>query len=178
MKKEELMAKGLNQEQTEYVMSEHDKEMNPLRMEMNQYKSQLEDAKKDLEAMKGVDVGGLQVKIQDLTGKLTAKDGEIAQLKADYAFETAVKDAIRKASGRSEKAIMALMDMDTLKGSKNQAADIQKAIEALKKENDYLFQSAAVPRVVSATPGINNDAQTKREQANEALRSLFGKEQR
>ena len=46
----------------------------------------------------------------------------------------------------------------------------------VKKENDYLFASdKPVPRVVSTTSGINNDAQTKKEQANEALRSLFGK---
>ena len=71
---------------------------------------------------------------------------------------------------------MALLDVDTLKASKNQAQDIEAAITTLKKDNDYLFQqTTAVPRVVSSTTGINNDAQTKKEQANEALRSLLGK---
>lgn len=67
---------------------------------------------------------------------------------------SSVKEAIRKASGRNEKAIMALLDMDTLKASKNQSQDIEAAITALKKDNDYLFQQAAtVPRVVSSTTG-------------------------
>ena len=70
---------------------------------------------------------------------------------------------------------MALLDVDTLKASKNQTQDIEAAITALKKDNDYLFQQTTVPRVVSSTTGINNDAQTKKEQANEALRSLLGK---
>ena len=66
--------------------------------------------------------------------------------------------------------------MDGLKASKNQTQDIDAALAAVKKDNDYLFGSSApVPRVVSSTSGINNDAQTKREQANEALRNLFGK---
>ena len=71
---------------------------------------------------------------------------------------------------------MALFDMDSLIASKNQSQDIEAAITALKKDNDYLFQQAAtVPRVVSSTTGISNEAQTKKEQANEALRSLLGK---
>ena len=32
---------------------------------------------------------------------------------------------------------MALLDMDTLKASKNQSQDIESAITALKKDNDY-----------------------------------------
>ena len=71
---------------------------------------------------------------------------------------------------------MALLDVDTLKASKNQAQDIETALAGLKKDNDYLFQSTTpVPKVVSTTGGINTDAQTKKGQANEALRSLFGK---
>ena len=90
--------------------------------------------------------------------------------------DAAVKEAIRKASGKNERAIMALLDVDGLKASKNQTQDIDAALAAVKKDNDYLFGSSApVPRVVSSTSGINNDAQTKREQANEALRNLFGK---
>lgn len=100
----------------------------------------------------------------------------IEKIKSDYAFDAAVKEAIRKASGKNERAIMALLDVDGLKASKNQTQDIDAALAAVKKDNDYLFGSSApVPRVVSSTSGINNDAQTKREQANEALRNLFGK---
>ena len=125
--------------------------------------------------MEGIDAAGLQTKVSDLTKQLQGKDAEIEKIKSDYAFDASVKEAIRKASGRNEKAIMALLDVDTLKASKNQTQDIEAAITALKKDNDYLFQQTTVPRVVSSTTGINNDAQTKKEQANEALRSLLGK---
>ena len=144
MKTEDLQGKGLNQEQIDFVMSEHGKELNAVKAER--------DGK-----------------------QLQGKDAEIEKIKSDYAFDASVKEAIRKASGRNEKAIMALLDVDTLKASKNQTQDIEAAITALKKDNDYLFQQPTVPRVVSSTTGINNDAQTKKEQANEALRSLLGK---
>ena len=176
MKREDLTAQGLTADQVEFVMTEYGKEMNPLKAERDSYKTQLDTAQASLKAMEGIDAAALQTKITDLTNQLQGKDTEIERIKSDYAFDASVKEAIRKASGRNEKAIMALLDMDTLKASKNQAQDIEAAITSLKKENDYLFQQiSTVPRVVSSTTGINNDVQTKKEQANEALRSLIGR---
>lgn len=174
-KTETLKEKGFTQEQIDYVMAESGKAINSITAERDTYKSQLAAANATLKSMEGIDVAGLQAKVQELTAQLGNKDGEIEKIKADYAFDAALKEAIRTASGRNEKAIMALLDMDTLKASKNQAADIKTALDNLKKDNDYLFQNTNVPKVVSVTSGINPEAQTKREQANEALRSLFGK---
>lgn len=176
MKREDLTAQGLTAEQVEFVMSEYGKEVNPLKAERDSYKTQLDTAQASLKAMEGINAAGLQTKVSNLTKQLQGKDAEIEKIKSDYAFDASVKDAIRKASGRNEKAIMALLDVDTLKASKNQAQDIEAALTALKEDNDYLFQpNVQVPRVVSSTSGINNDVQTKKEQANEALRSLLGK---
>ena len=176
LKTETLKEKGLTQEQIDFVMAEVGKEVNAITAERDGYKTQLDTAQASLKAMEGIDAAGLQTKIGELTIQLSGKDAEIEQIKADCAFDASVKEAIRKASGRNEKAIMALLDMDTLKASKNQAQDIETALANLKKDNDYLFQAAGtVPRVVSVTSGINPDAQTKKEQANEALRSFFGK---
>lgn len=176
MKTEDLQAKGLNQEQIDFVMSEYGKDVNAIKAERDGYKTQLDTAQTSLKAMEGIDTAGLQTKVSDLTKQLQDKDTEIDKIKADYAFDASVKEAIRKASGRNEKAIMALLDVDALKASKNQTQDIEAAITALKKDNDYLFQQATtIPRVVSSTTGINNEAQTKKEQANEALRNLLGK---
>lgn len=175
MKREDLTAKGLTPEQVEFVMPEYGKEFNPLKLERDSYKTQLDTAQAALEKMKGVDAAGMQTKINDLTEELKEKEREIEKIKSDYAFNDTLKEAIRTASGRNEKAITALLDLDTLKTSKNKADDIKAALDDLKKENDYLFQDTNVPRVVSATSGINTYEQTKKEQANEALRSLFGK---
>lgn len=175
MKTEDLQAKGLSQDQIDFVMAEYGKDLNAVKAERDTYKTQLTTAQATLKGMEGVDVAGLQNQIQTLNTQLGNKDSEIEKIKADYAFDAALKEAIRAASGRNEKAIMALLDMDALKASKNQESDIKAALESLKKDNDYLFKSDSVPRVVSVTPGINQEAQTKKEQANEALRSLFGK---
>ena len=175
-KTETLKEKGLTQEQIDYIMAEAGKQVNSLTAERDGYKNQLATAQASLKAMEGIDAAGLQTKINELYEQMKGKDAEIEKIKSDYAFDAAVKAAIRKASGKNERAIMALLDVDGLKASKNQTQDIDAALAAVKKDNDYLFGSSApVPRVVSSTSGINNDAQTKREQANEALRNLFGK---
>lgn len=175
MKREDLTARGLTAEQVDFVMAEYGKEYNPLLVERDSLKSQLVNAQTSLKALEGVNVTELQGKVTELTNTLAGKDAEIAQVKADAQFNELLKDAIRGAGARSEKAVMPFLDLDKLKGSKNQAADIQAALETVKKENDYLFQNAQIPRVVSVTSGINHDAQTKKEQANAALRSLLGK---
>ena len=178
MKREDLTARGLTQEQVEFVMSEYGRELNPVIAERDSYKTQLENAQKSLKAMEGVDPAALNQKITDLTTQLSGKDAEIANIRAEYAFNDSVKEAIRKAGARSEKAVMAMLDLDTLKASKKQQADITAALETVKKENDYLFQPAQgtkkPPYVVGSTSGIDPNAQTKKEQANEALRGLFG----
>lgn len=175
MKTEDLQAKGLSQEQINFVMAEYGKDLNAVKAERDTFQSQLATAQATLKSMEGVNVSELQTKVRELTTQLGSKDIEIEKIKSDYAFDAALKEAIRAASGRNEKAITALLDVEKLKSSKNQANDIKEALDNLKKDNDYLFQGERAPKVVSVTAGINPDAQTRKEQANEALRSLFGK---
>ncbi len=53
--------------------------------------------------------------------------------KAD--FDKALDLAITGKKGKSVKAVKALLDIDTLKASKNQRDDIDTALEDLKKDN-------------------------------------------
>ena len=62
-------------------------------------------------------------------------------------FGSALEAAITAAGGRNAKAVKALLDVETLKASKDQTADIKAAIEACQKDNGYLF---------GATEPINN----------------------
>ena len=57
-------------------------------------------------------------------------------------FSSALDSALGASKARNSKAVRALLDIDALKASKNQTEDIRKAIEAVKAENDYLFESS------------------------------------
>lgn len=108
-------------------------------------KEQLQTARDGLKAFEGVDVAQLQGEISKLQGQLTTKDQEWQGKLDTMAFDGKIKDAITAAKGKSAKAIAALLDLDTLRASKNQDADIKTALEGLKKDSGYLFEEEQVP---------------------------------
>lgn len=71
---------------------------------------------------------------------MKAKDDEYAAKEADRVFMDSVKEAVKAAGGRNEKAVIAMLNIDALKESKNQSDDIKKALEDVKKSDGYLFE--------------------------------------
>lgn len=107
----------------------------------DEYKSSLDTVNEELKAFEGVDVADLNGQIKKLQDDLKAKEDEYAAKEADRIFSDTIKEAIKSAGGRNEKAVMAMLDMDALKASKNQSEDIKKALETVKESDAYLFGS-------------------------------------
>lgn len=84
----------------------------------------------------------LNGKVAQLTADLAKKDTEYQAKISDMEFDAALDNAISASKARNVKALKALLDVETLKASKNQAEDIKTAIENVKKDNDYLFESS------------------------------------
>lgn len=105
----------------------------------DEYKSSLDTVNGKLKEFDGVDVNELKGQITKLQGDLKAKDDEYAAKEADRIFSDTLKSAIKAAGGRNEKAVMALLDIDALKQSKDQSADIKKALDTAKESDAYLF---------------------------------------
>lgn len=116
-------------------------------------KGQLQAAREGLEAFKDVDVKDLQGQVAKLTQDLKDKEAAHQAQLADLAFDSTLKEAITAARGRNDKAIRALLDVDKLKSSKDQSADIKAALEGLKKDNGYLFEADETPPPYSALAG-------------------------
>lgn len=119
-------------------------------------KEQLRTATEGLEAFKGVDVKDLQGQVAKLTKDLSDQAEAHKKQLADLAFDGVLKDAITAARGRNAKAIAALLDVDALKASKDQTADIKSALEALKKDSGYLFDSEETPPPYSPLAGTQH----------------------
>lgn len=83
------------------------------------HESTINDLREDLKKFDGVDVTGLQNRITALETDLQNKDTEYTQKIADRDFDDLLSESIRTAKGRNAKAIRALLDVDTLKASKN-----------------------------------------------------------
>ena len=141
------------------IMAENGRDIEAAKKPFADYdsiKEQLQTAKDGLKAFEGVDVAQLQSKVTELQGKLDAKDTEWQGKLADMAFNHALEAAITGAKGKNAKAIRALLDVDTLKGSKNQEADIKAALEGLKKDSGYLFDDGQIPPPYAGGTGTHN----------------------
>lgn len=150
MKREDLEKLGLTKEQIDKVLDAHHAELGPVQKELETAKEDLktvretvdtqkttiEDLKKDLEDFKDADVSGMKQKITDLETAIQNKETEYAQQIADRDFNDLAKESIAAAKGKNAKAIMALLDVDTLKASKNQKEDIAAALKALTEAED------------------------------------------
>lgn len=97
---------------------------------------QLNTAKEAVKKFEGVDPEALQNEIAALNQKLSDKETEYQNQIADRDFQDMLKTAIADAKGKNAKAITALLDIDTLKASKNQATDVADALKKLAEAED------------------------------------------
>ena len=149
----------LTKEIIDAIMDENGKDIEEAKKPFADYdaiKEQLQTAKDGLKAFEGVDVAQLQSQITTLNTQLADKDKEWQGKLDAMAFDGKIKDAITAAKGKSAKAIAALLDIEALKGSKNQDADIKTALETLKKESGYLFEDEQTPPPFSTGSGTGN----------------------
>lgn len=103
----------------------------------------LADTRESLSKFDDVDVDGFKAQIDELKKAISDKDADLKKKDEEYALQMADRDfndliekTITAKSGRNAKAIKALLDMPALKGSKNQQADIEKALDALVEAED------------------------------------------
>lgn len=96
----------------------------------------MKDLQDKLDGFKDVDVSGLNQRIKDLeTEKANIQKDYDARI-ADRDFNDLVKESISAVNGKNAKAITALLDVETLKASKNQKEDIAAALKALTEKED------------------------------------------
>ena len=147
---------ALGKDLIDTIMAENGRDIESAKKPFADYeaiKEQLKTAQDGLKAFEGVDVKDLQDKIKTLNTQLSTKDKEWQD------------KAITTAKGRNAKAISALLDVEKLKKSTNQDADIKDALEALKKDNAYLFEDDSTPPPYAggtgrSTPPSKYDAET------------------
>lgn len=96
-----------------------------------------------LKKFEGINADALKGEIETLKKSLTDKDAEFQRSLADRDFNDLLKESITEAKGLNAKAITALLDVDSLKKSQNQKADIAEAIKKLSEADDskMLFSS-------------------------------------
>lgn len=143
MKREDLEKLGLSKEQIDSVLDMHHEEMSPVKEELKKSQDDLKlsqgkvtETELKLKELEGLDKEGYETKIQELQDALKQKDTDHAAELADRDFGERLREGITEAKGRNPKAIQALLDLDTLKASKNQKDDLAAALKALAEAED------------------------------------------
>lgn len=141
MKREDVKNKipGITDEQLNWIMQENGADINreksaatALQTQLDNANAQLKTAQDGLKAFAGVDVAGLQEQVTKLKADMKAQA-------EGFAFDNALNAAIMSKKGRSVKAVRALLDLDTLKGSADRSTDIAKALDDAAKANPWAF---------------------------------------
>ena len=107
-----------------------------------------EELKKKLEDFGDADVSALKQQITDLEEEKKKIETDYQGKLADRDFSDSLREGITAAKGRNVKAITALLDVDTLKKSKNQKEDITAALKELSEaEDSKMLFGEAEPQV-------------------------------
>ncbi|MSS77176.1 phage scaffolding protein [Anaerococcus sp. AGMB00486] len=156
MKTEELKEIGLNDEQIAAVFKLRGKEVEDynqlknnfetLKTENENFKNQVASANEQIEAFKDMDIESIKASAEEYKNKY-----EQAQIKAkedmdNITLNNAIDLGLVNAGSRNLKAAKALLDIDSLKDSKNLNDDLKAQIEGLKESDSYLFKTEEEPK--------------------------------
>ncbi|WP_418972180.1 phage scaffolding protein [Allofournierella sp.] len=123
-------------------------------METNKRHEQtIAEANKAIEGFKALDVEGIKKAADEWKAKAEQAEKDAAAQVAAVKFDAQLDNAIQARKGRSATAIKALLDLDALRASQNQEADLQAALDGLAGSDAYLFDTGTPAPPYAGGPG-------------------------
>lgn len=127
--------------------AEFEKKVNKLTEDLAAEKQRADDAVDTLKGFEGKDFDAIT---RDRDAWKQKHDEAVANYKKeqeDREFKQMLEDSIAEAKGKNSKAIAALLDVENIRNSKNQRADLKTALDTLRSESGYLFDDdGGVPK--------------------------------
>lgn len=167
MKREDLKAIGLTDEQVDKVMAEHGKdiethktaltakeqELTAKTAEVTSLTDQIKDRDKQLDDLKKVDAAGLQAKIAELQGENSKTksdyEAQLKQIKLDSALESKLRDE----KAVNVKAVKALLDHGKITFDGETLTGVDEQLKTLKESEKWAFAQSSVPGSGGNPPG-------------------------
>ena len=142
MKREDVKNKipGITEEQLNWIMQENGNDVNREKAAATALQAQLDNANAQLKTSQdGLKAFEGKKKPEEYEAELTKLQADMKAQADGFAFDSALNTAILGKKGRSVKAVRALLDVDSLKGSADRSADIAKALDEAAKANPWAF---------------------------------------
>lgn len=121
------------------TVAEHEKKVTRLSDDLAAEKKRADEATETLKGFEGKDFEAITKDRDEWKRKHDENLANQKKAQEEREFNDSLVAAIKEAKGKNEKAIIALLDTENLRGSKNQQADIKAALDALRTESGYLF---------------------------------------
>lgn len=144
MKREDLKEQGLTPEQIEFVMKENGKDIEhykDIEADRNNLKEQLDKANEAIEEFKELDLEEIQKAADEYKEKYEQAKEEAAEQLKQVKFDHKLNEVLSTNKARNTKAVMALLDMDSLEFDGEEIKGLEDQIKKVKEENDFLFES-------------------------------------
>lgn len=119
--------------------AEFEKKVNKLTDDLSAEKKRADDAVETLKGFEGKDFDAITRDRDEWKKKHDEAVEAHKKEQEDREFNQMLEDAITESKGKNTKAISALLDLDKIRNSKNQSADLKTALDTLRTENGYLF---------------------------------------
>lgn len=127
MKKEELLELGLTEEQIQGVFKLNGQDINSIKSERDNLKSELKVANNKISELGDY---------ENVKAEVEKYKNEISDLKLNHSIE----NSLMKSKVKNPKAAKALLDIEALKNSKNFDSDLENQIKSMKESDSYLFE--------------------------------------
>lgn len=135
------------------TIAEHEKKVNRMADDLAAEKKRADDAVETLKGFEGKDFDAITRERDEWKTKHDNAVAAHQKEQEEREFNEMLSSAISETKGKNTKAITALLDMDALRKSKNQEKDIKAALEGVKKDNEYLFDTTGSPPARFDDPG-------------------------
>lgn len=158
MKREDLKALGIADENIDAIMKlhgvdieSHKATITTLTSERDTFKTQADEATKQINDFKGMDIEGVKKAAADWEAKAkqieTESAAQVAKVKFDYALEGELKNTYKV---RDVVAIKAHLKPDAIQYDGEKFIGLKEQIEPLQKDKDFLFESdKPQPRIIA-----------------------------
>lgn len=152
MKKEDLIALGVDEETAKSIMALHGKTVTQLNAQVATLEGERDTAQQQLasnqteldtlkESAKGNEA--LTTQLADLQAKFDESKTNSENTIADLKKQSAIELALTQAGARNITAVKALLDADKLTVSDKGVEGLEEQLKAVQEANDYLFQQGS-----------------------------------
>ena len=142
--------------------AEHEKKVTRLTDDLAAEKKRADDAVETLKGFEGKDFDAITRDRDEWKKKHDEAVAEYKRQQEDREFTSALENAISEAKGKNAKAIMALLDTEKLRGSRNMEKDIKSELDALRTDSGYLFEDNGGKPHFSAPNGAGSPSGTSK----------------